>query len=285
MTNANQKDWTEAEYKALRKAWKAGARLEDLPAILPGRTAKAARQKAYALKFERGPMRPVARKGYPWTEEELMRLREVWAQGTGYDQLESLFPGRTKHSVKVQASRLGLVRGAPELDYVSLKPFSEETKFSIGELMVLLDYYAFRGRRLRKIGQLPKLKYERRDAEAAVIYWTTVYTFREFCERTDLAYSTHSPKLWYNTFPAYCSRTQARLTEAEWVQVVSGRKKIKDLFVPESWILSGDPTWTPTGDTSKDADWRPEIEAEEDFDLPAVAEVEAEARAEAENGV
>ena len=66
----------------------------------------------------------------PWSEKEIIKLREVYASPISFDEINDLFPFRSQNAIRIKASRLGLTR---TLDDISNFGAPNMLKFSNGE--------------------------------------------------------------------------------------------------------------------------------------------------------
>lgn len=110
--SADWREWTEAERDIVRRHY-ADAPMDDLLAMLPGRTAGAIKTMAVKLGVRKSwdvkarIRREAEGCGELWTEEELRILRERYAD-TGSRELMAMLPGRTYGAISEMARKMGL---------------------------------------------------------------------------------------------------------------------------------------------------------------------------------
>jgi RNA polymerase sigma factor (sigma-70 family) len=91
----NGKPWTSEEYRMLRENYPR-LRIDDLPALLPGRTRSACAKKIRKLGIVKMP---------EWIEREEIIIHTNWTKGD--DRLVAMLPGRTRHAIGLRRCQLG----------------------------------------------------------------------------------------------------------------------------------------------------------------------------------
>jgi hypothetical protein len=217
--------WTEKEIQRLKDAWKARVPHSQLEDLFPGRTKAAVFEMASRLGLKRGSddetYVPLNER---WTEKEIQRLKDAWKARVPHSQLENLFPGRTKASVVGMAVRLGLKRGRDGDQYVSMHELMRISKMSHPTLTSIIEYSNLYDQGVRTEGSPPRVVYNLRDAEHAILRWIDLMSLLQYAEYIERPYGTLT--YWMKRrgieFQPNVKLGHRRLHPVEWARLFDG---------------------------------------------------------------